>query len=190
MGLARNLASLLNSSGLVPLASKVSGTLPDANAPSGSVLQVVTTTKTSFFSLAGGETWTDVTGLSANITPLSSSSKIVVLVSSGASFNEQDTFGFLRIMRDSTAIGLGDSRGSATRVGMNVSQQTAGVTQVWSLPATQVITDSPNTTSSVTYKLQAWCRSGRNMGVGGSYTDSDSYRASFPSTITLMEISA
>lgn len=48
MSLARYLANLLNSSGQVPdaklvalTASKLSGQVPDANAPSGSVIQVV-----------------------------------------------------------------------------------------------------------------------------------------------------
>jgi hypothetical protein len=175
---------------LIPLANAVSGTLPDGNAPSGSVLQVVTTTKTSFFSHTGSETWVDVTGLTATITPLSASSRIFILVSSGGSFSEQDSFGFLRIVRDSTAIGLGDARGSSSRIGMNLSQQNAGTTTVWSLPGFQTLTDSPSTTSAVVYKVQAWARSGRNMGVGGSFNDSDLYRASFPSTITLMEIAA
>lgn len=51
MSLARYLANLLNSSGQVPdaklvalTASKLSGQVPDANAPSGSVIQVVQAT--------------------------------------------------------------------------------------------------------------------------------------------------
>jgi hypothetical protein len=38
MSNTRNLAGLLNSSGLVSLPTKVAGVLPDANAPSGSVI--------------------------------------------------------------------------------------------------------------------------------------------------------
>lgn len=166
------------------------GVIPKSGLPTGSVLQVVTTTKTSFFSHSGSETWVDVTGFSATITPLSASSRVLVLVSSGGSFSEQDSFGFLRVVRDSTAIGIGDARGSSSRIGMNLTQQNAGTTTVWSLPAVQTLTDSPNTTSAVVYKVQAWARSGRNMGVGGSFNDSDIYRASFPSTITLMEIAS
>jgi hypothetical protein len=176
------------SSGAGISASALSGVLPDANAPSGSVIQVVSTTKTNVFFLAGGETFTDVTGFSASITPSSSSSRIFISVTSSASFSEQDSFGFLQIVRNSTAIAIGDGRVNASRVGMNLSQQTAGTTSVWSLPSAQVFVDSPATTSTVTYKVQAWCRSGRNMCVGGSYGSDDAYRASAPSTITLMEI--
>lgn len=169
-------------------AAKLGAGAARANFGAGAVLQVVTTTKTSAFFLAGGETWTDVTGLSASITPSSASSKILVIVTSAGSFADQDSFGFLRIMRDSTAIGTGDARTNATRAGMNVSQQTAGTTTTWALPAAQNFIDSPATTSAVVYKIQAWCRAGRNMCVGGSYDASDAYRASVPSTITLLEI--
>jgi hypothetical protein len=188
-----------NTSGAITLsAPDVSGTntitLPAVtgtmltNKTAGTILQVVTTAKTSAFFLAGGETWTDVTGLSASITPSSTSSRILIVVTSAGSFSEQDSFGFLRIVRDSTAIGIADSRSNATRAGMDLSQQTAGTTTTWALPAAQNFIDSPATASSVTYKIQAWCRNSRNLCVGGSYDASDSYRASVPSTITLMEI--
>jgi len=167
----------------------VSGTILTTTSPkAGNVIQVVSTTKTNAFFLAGGETWTDVTGFSATITPTSSSSRIFINVTSSGSFSEQDSFGFLRMLRDSTAIGIGDARGSSSRVGMNLSQQNAGTTQVWSLPAAQNLVDSPATTSAITYKIQAWCRNTRNLCVGGSYDSSDAYRASAPSIITLMEI--
>jgi hypothetical protein len=156
--------------------------------PSGTILQVVSTAKTNAFFLAGGETWTDVTGFSATITPKSSSSRIFICVTASSSFSEQDSFGFSRILRNSTAIGFGDARGSSTTAGMNLSQQNAGTTQVWSLPSVQNFVDSPATTSAVTYKIQAWCRNSRNLCIGGSYDSSDLYRASVPSTITLMEI--
>jgi hypothetical protein len=86
MGMARNLASLLNGSGLVSLTSKVTGSLPndniaamaaskltgqvpDANAPSGSVIQIVAAQKTNRF-VTTSDSYVDVTDLSATITPI------------------------------------------------------------------------------------------------------------------------
>ncbi len=83
MSLARYLASLLNSSGQVPdaklvalTASKLTGQVPDANAPSGSVIQVVSANQTTPTSVASGAT--AATPLQATITPISTTSKIVI----------------------------------------------------------------------------------------------------------------
>jgi hypothetical protein len=49
--------------------------------------------------------------------------------------------------------------------------------------------DSPATTSSVTYKVQALAQSGSTTAVGRTVADSDNVViARFPSTITVMEI--
>ena len=58
------------------------GTLPGARLPAGSVLQVVSTTKTDTFTMTG-QTQTAITGLTATITPTSASSKILIIVSIG-----------------------------------------------------------------------------------------------------------
>ena len=66
------------------------GTLPSARLPSGSVLQVVQTAKTSVFSTSHGESWADVTGFSVNITPTSSSRKIYITDTGGTSLTEHE----------------------------------------------------------------------------------------------------
>lgn len=82
MSLARYLASLLNSSGQVPdaklvalTASKLSGQVPDANAPSGSVIQVVQAS-------AGSASYTNyasyATFISGSITTTVANSRILV----------------------------------------------------------------------------------------------------------------
>jgi hypothetical protein len=86
MGIARNIARLVpNGSGLLPnanieamAASKLTGQVADANAPSGSVLQVVQTTTENAVSTSSSSFITS--GLTATITPSSSTSKILVLV--------------------------------------------------------------------------------------------------------------
>ena len=54
----------------------VAGALPSTVIGAGSVLQVVSVTKEDTFSTATVGTFVDITGLSATITPLSTSSKI------------------------------------------------------------------------------------------------------------------
>jgi len=54
--------------------------IPKAALPTGSVLQVVQTYKTDSFS-TNATSYTNVTGLSASITPTSATSKILVMVS-------------------------------------------------------------------------------------------------------------
>jgi hypothetical protein len=156
----------------------------------GKVLQVVQTVKTSISSSNHGESWSDVSGFSVNITPTNSSNKIYILVSCGTSLAEQDSFAFLRLVRNSTAIALGDSRGSATIASIDSSQQQAGTTSVWSKHQSLNFLDSPNTTSSTTYKIQSWVRSGRTLVIGGTSGTDDQYRSNIPTTITAMEISA
>jgi hypothetical protein len=117
-------------------------------ATTGSILQVVQGVKTDVFSasLASGGI-TTITGLSATITPKSTTSKILVSydISGGGPFG----FGVI-LRRAGTAIGLGAGEGSRTRV-------TSGA---WADDnrrlgnATGQVLDSPETASAVTYDLQ------------------------------------
>ena len=81
---------VLNGSVGIP-ASSLSGVIPDANAPSGSVIQVVSSNLTSTVSTSSSSFVT--TGLSASITPLSSSSKILVIVNGGSMYNNGSEIG-------------------------------------------------------------------------------------------------
>lgn len=165
-------------------------------AGAGQVLQVVSTTKTDAFSVsvnAGASA--DVTGLSASITPSSTSNKILVIVNiHGASFLAASIGSIqYKIIRDSTDICLGDAASSRTRVsnasgiiyGQNESHQNAANTFL----------DSPSTTSSVNYKVAVVNASGWNGGNGTMYVNRNyldtnaNYGFRATSTITLMEIS-
>ena len=75
----------------------------DVVFPAGHVLQVVSTTKTDFFSTTS-TTYVDVTGLSATITPSSTSSKILVSVTGASSGSADNSFGYAVLLRDSTQI--------------------------------------------------------------------------------------
>ena len=74
--------------------------IADGGMPAGSVLQVVSTSKTDDFS-SSSSSFADITGMSVAITPSSTSSKILVIVY--CSIVGDDSTG-LKLLRDSTAI--------------------------------------------------------------------------------------
>jgi len=168
--------SLPNVSGTLITTASSGQSIPKAALPTGSVLQVVnatygTTTSTS------SSTYSD-TGLTATITPTSSSSKILVfahLASCGKTTG--NTFISARLVRNSTAIlGFDDSaiytNGSSTD------------SYIGSISTTYL--DSPATTSATTYKVQF--ASGFN--VASVRINANIALNSPSSTITLMEIAA
>jgi hypothetical protein len=163
------------------------GTLPFAQLPTGSVLQVVSTALTTYLTVTPGSNyvWADITGLSLSITPKFSTSKIMLVayvVTSG--FNGYGT-PTLAFNRDGTRIALGTS--SVT--GQAVTSVTYGENSIAGIAAVPLnFLDSPATTSAVTYKIQT-------SGDGGGGTiyinrrEADTRFCSI-STITAMEIAA
>jgi hypothetical protein len=114
-----------------------------------------------------------ITGLSISITPSSDTSKVLLILNvKGAS--EQDvsnSTALFRVMRGSTAIGIGDSAGNRTRSTGSLSTRTTGASGIL-LADTAVLLDSPNTDSSVTYSVEILTVAGRAF-VNRSQTDSD-----------------
>ena len=153
----------------------------------GKVLQVLQTVKTDTFSTSTAMgSFTDVTGVSQAITPSATSSKILVTVCGHfTNQNSNYTNGF-RLVRDSTSIFIGDSRGSTTRASSGGTQSGSGNMENFSI----TFLDSPNTTSSTTYKLQAGSESGGTLFLGGTYATAGAYNMSAPTSITVMEIGA
>ncbi len=139
----------------------------------GGILQIQSVNKTDEFYLAGTGTPTDVTGLSVSITPSSTSSKILVFGHCQMSATSNGGDSFVRLMRDSTAIGSGAG---------GYFGQVAGQDYFMVHSKTIFFLDSPSTTSSVTYKMQVW---GQNVyvnsrGLDGGFDTS--------SQIVLMEV--
>ncbi len=118
----------------------------------GKVLQVVQTVKTDTFSYTGA-TFTDVTGLSASITPFSTSNKILVLMTINGSASNR--YSAIRLLRDSTDIFIGDAASNRTRVTIPIDSNHDETSQSY-IARNMGLTylDSPSTTSSVTYKIQ------------------------------------
>jgi len=134
----------------------------------GSVLQVVSA-ETSTKVDSSSTTFAD-TGLTANITPSSTSNKILVIANHTNTRSNGATQVGLKLFRDSTEIRqsrfLADTSSSARN----------------HISVTIVALDTPSSTSQITYKTQF------NNEQGTSTASVNQGDASGPSTITLMEI--
>lgn len=144
--------------------------LPSSALPVGSVLQVVYANTSNQFTTASS-TGVDITGLTASITPRSSSNKILVLTSLNAVFVNGVSSAF--------AYGLLNKNGS------NIGQFGYIIgymdnTNNRSGAASYQYLDSPATTSAVTYKIQGAVANG---GTVNYQRDSQGI-----SSLTLMEI--
>lgn len=156
------------------------------------ILQVVSTTKTDTFTAATDNDgtpnpqWASVTGLTADITPSSTSSKILVLVQLSAGYLMS-----YRITRGGTAIGVGDSAGSR-------QQATGAGGQDNTYYMDSVIgsyLDSPASTSTLTYGVDvanlSTVSNTVTLYVNRVQNDlDDASKARAVSSITLLEVSA
>jgi hypothetical protein len=157
----------------------VTGRVTSASMPAGSVLQVVSTTKLDTFSTTS-LTFTDITGLSATITPISTASRILVMVSVSRGVSADDASGF-ELRRGATSIAIADS-GGGIRSSMTAYYSATTAPQLNTLSLAHL--DSPVTTLATTYSLRCRQQSGGTLWVNRN--NNDSWRA--VSSITLMEI--
>jgi hypothetical protein len=164
----------------------------------GKILQIISNTKTDTFSTTS-TSFVDIDGTDeggsgsvweVNITPSSSSNKILVsgLVTFGGSDGAAYSYTF-KLMRDSTAICIADAAGSRERA--TFGTQGFGTNDATNTSAFQFL-DSPSTTSAIAYKIQARAESPKTLYVNrGAEGDGDnSITPRFTSTITVMEVSA
>ena len=166
---------------------KVNKIIPVGGVPSGGgggIVQVVQTLKTDAFTSAAENSFTDITGMSVNITPLSSSSKILVSVNMGAS-NGSDVLHVYRLLRGSTVIGASTF---ATTNGFALFDSEAVGTQSRYVSHVKAeILDSPATTSQITYKVQFYKNGSANMHINRRALNTG---AGATSQITAYEVSA
>ena len=162
-----------------------------ASMPAGTVLQVVSTAKTDTFSLAATTTFTDITGLSVSITPTSTTSKIYVVVSIGGASMSAGGAQAYRLVRGSTAIGVGTATGTRQPTSFRDFNGSTD-TNVAFGGYTFAFLDSPATNSATTYKLQVIVQTGTGY-INQSPGDADTinvWGTRPASTITVMEIAA
>ena len=155
----------------------------------GSVLQVkqsvflgtFTTASTSFTNIVDGSS----NIFQVLITPTAATSKILVIVN--CSIAGGDAGSGITLVRDSTEIFRGATDGSKNRFsqtgiyGIDESQYSQGANCI-------VFLDDPDSTSELTYKVQAKIRA-TTLYIGRTVFDTDNDNASrHPSSITVMEI--
>ena len=165
------------------LTTNASGQLAFATVAGGKLLQTATGT-TATDTTHSSQTFTDTT-LSASNTQATTGSKILIMVSQAyeiAVTSNHDAGGSINLLRDSTVIEsarAGDGTGNNHKMYMYVASA-SGLSLYNNYNLTFL--DSPNTTSSVTYKTQA-----------AMYSGSDTIKtqaSSIRSYITLLEIGA
>lgn len=153
--------------------SQLTGTINSSRIPSGTIIQVVSATKTSTASTASS-TYADISGLSVSITPTKTTSKIVAYYTINCSHNV-NTGIWVELRRDSTSLstnwGYYGQPGNFTYSGF---------------PMTLVYLDSPSSTSSLTYSLR-W-RSDVNGFTSYLNRSENGGQTGFTSTITVMEV--
>lgn len=165
--------------------SLTSVTALPSGIPTGSVLQVVSTNKTDTFSTTS-TSFVDVTGLSVQITPSATSSKILI---TGALIGSATYhFFFARLMRDSTQVLVPDSTGNRSTANFGFATQVASNYMPHTIPIHAL--DSPSSTSALTYKIQIEAPSGTSyVNRTGRDTDNTAgYDMRGVSTITAIEI--
>ena len=189
------MAIAINGSGTVTGISV--GGLPDgivdrdtlATQAKGSILQVKQTVKTD---TASTQSMTFQDAVTVSITPSSSSNKILVMYKIAISSSALNFSATARLVRDSTAIYVGDANGNRIQASSYHFSASDGVGDRRMNDYNGHFIDSPNTTSAITYKVQfASSYTGYDVYVNRSFTWEDAnYRASVPSSITVMEVAA
>ena len=166
-------------------------TLLTSATSTGKILQVVHVTKTDFFSTTS-TSYTDVTGMSASITPTSASSSIILRfdLQLGASSNMYATAKCQRLIAGGSYADLqrGDAVGQHDRGNINLDSDVSygyvkGYNNSFSLQDT-----SHNTTSQITYKLVCRVKAG-TVYVNRYHNDSTNSTAG-TSSVMLMEVAA
>ena len=134
----------------------------------GKVLQVVQDLNTSEQGISS-TTYVD-TNLSANITPSSTSNKILVCVNFNNYLKRYNAVSLSKIVRDSTDL---------TEISNGFYDNSTG----YGLTDPSVFyLDTPNTTSAITYKIQAKINSGAQLTINANLGSAGT------SSLTLMEI--
>ena len=152
----------------------------------GKILQVVQTVVSAATASTTSASMVDVAGMTVDITPSATTSKILVFVDmKGAAAGTGSAFG---LMRDTTVIYAADSSGAHT---LGSGQLFTGTHDVNSATAIFLDDNTPaDTTTAITYKVQ-WETNGGVFYLNRpqTATDADSW-ARVSSSITVMEMGA
>ena len=165
-------------------------TAANVKLPAGCVLQTVQTAKTDTFTAGNNTAFTDITGMSVTITPKYNNSKIMIWTTLTGEVQNNTYAAHFRLMRGSTAIGIGDANSSAPRGSFHIDSYASGGSLAM-ITASFHFMDSPATTSATTYKVQVQVPNGAgNTYIGRNHSDNSSSGGPgrYPAIITAMEI--
>jgi len=152
-----------------------------SNSSAGRIIQVVTGTRATVFSTTSSS-FTDI-GLSASITPKESASKILIFLTIYSSCNDIHS---QRLLRGSTVIETGSASGSRSQ-GFGGGFFCGEDADIGTMSGTFI--DSPNTTSSTTYKVQTLVGGGGTVFYGRDRTNGNNFQHTRSrQRITLMEV--
>jgi hypothetical protein len=152
----------------------------------GSIIQILSTTKTNTFTTTS-TSYTDVTGLTVNIIPTSSSSRILITANISSSQRTGAYSAWYRVSRNGTGLpNVGDAAGNRQR------GSTGGFSDYYGYafwPYNLTYLDSPASTSALTYTIQALDPYATGIYVNQIYADQDqSTYGRSTSTITVFEV--
>jgi hypothetical protein len=176
----------------IPTGHKIVGTdIGSVYAP-GTIVQVVQSVKTDTFATSFGAVWGDLPGLSVNITPRSSSNKILVLLDVKFIGDTDASISRIKLVRNSTDIYIGDAASNRPRSSGAQNYNTGAGSGGYNVLASGgVYLDSPATTSATTYKVQGG-GDGNSSIFYLNRTESDRdngyYDTRTASSITVMEV--
>jgi len=184
MSNARNLANLLGTGSVVPT----------SKMPTGAVLQVKNTVKTDTFSTSS-QTPVVVTGLTVDITPISTSSKILICADVHYSGDSQVDSVTLSLGRGGSVLtgfiaDAASNRPRGAMHGFSGDGAGSGTNNEMYHSSVQCL-DSPSTTSSTTYSVMMRAANGTTTQyVNRTMEDRDTanFDSRVVSTITVMEI--
>jgi len=170
--------------------SSTNSELEFAAAGGGKILKVESTTKTDIFSSTAVQTWTDITGLSVNITPSAASSKI--LISSHISFGLDVSHSLVvfRFMRNSTEIAIADAANNRPRG--TFASKPADDAHTDNAVGIHLDTPSYSLGDTLTYKVQFYDYHANTFYVNRSFRhyDAATYDMVGVSSITVQEVAA
>jgi hypothetical protein len=159
--------------------------LPDSAMSAGSILQVVSATKTDT-ATTSSDSFSNISGMSVTITPSSSSSKILLIGYVCISVTDFQKRCYLKITGGNAANYIGDAGTGVEAANVAVLRVNTNYGQL-NTPLQYL--DSPSTTSATTYQVQWATESSRETYINRPYTQ-DSVGANVASTITAMEVAA
>lgn len=144
----------VNSNITVPTGKKLNAVDVSGIYAPGTTIQTVCTEYQGLFSTTSA-TPVDVTGFSVDITPKFATSKIMVTVSIAFGFTN-DAYPYALLLRNGVSISTGNTAtGNQRNVFLGGYGTNASAATYWRMhQPSKTLLDSPNTTSTVTYKIQ------------------------------------